>query len=142
MNDHQPHYNTKLENFCEFPVRALIFLIKKLELFHLFQKYAEDCRTKRTYSLASLLMVALQMLIFRCPSKNHFYQNKKLGRPNAYRNLAALAKIEEDHFPHSKTLDDAFWCLNPSDLEPILFDLFKKLRSSKLFYNHYSDSKG
>ena len=141
MNDPELYYNTKIEFFCEFPVRALVFLIKKLNVFSLFQKYAKDCRAKSTYSLASLLMIALQMLIFRSPSKNDFYQNKKLGRSHSYRNLGTLAQIQEDCFPHSKTLDDAFWRLNPSHLEPILFDLFKKLRSSKLFYNHSSLKK-
>ena len=81
------------------------------------------------------------MLLFRCPSKNDFYQNKKLGRPESYRNLGALAKIKKDSFPHSKTLDDAFRCLNPSNLEPILFNIFKKLCSAKLFYNHPSLKK-
>jgi hypothetical protein len=142
MNGQQLHYNTKFENFCEIPVRLFIILIKKLNIFHLFQKYAKDCRAKKgTYSLASLLMVALQMLFFRSPSKNDFYQNRKQGRFKSYRNLGVLAQIKEDCFPHSKTLDDAFWRLNPSNLEPILFDIFKKLRSSKLFYNHPSLKK-
>jgi hypothetical protein len=142
MNSQQLHYNTKFENFCEIPVRLVILLIKKLNIFHLFQKYAEDCRTKKgTYSLASLLMVALQMLFFRRTSKNDFYQNRKQGRLKSYQNLAFLAQIKKDYFPHSKTIDDVFWRLNPSNLEPILFDIFKKLRSSKLFYNHPSLKK-
>lgn len=136
-------YNTKFENFTDIPVRCLIFLLKKLHIFDLFQKYAQDGRTKEgTYSIASLLMVALQILLFRSPSKNHFYQNKKLKRPHFYKNLGALANVKDDQFPHSKTIDDAFWLLgDSSQFEPVLFDLFKKLRSSKLFYNHPSLKK-
>src|ERR1700722_1754914 len=117
MNSQQVHYNTKFENFCEIPVRLFILLIKKLNIFHLFQKYAEDGRAKKgNYSLASLLMVALQMLFFRSPSKNDFYQNRKQGRRQSYRNIGTLAQITGDDFPHSKTLDDAFWRLNSSSL--------------------------
>lgn len=138
----QSYYNTKLENFVDVPVRSLIFLLKKLKISSFFEKYVKDVRAKKgIYSIPSLLMIALQILMFRSRSKNHFYQNKKLGRARAYKNLGVLAQIREDRFPHSKTLDDAFWILNPTELEPILFDIFKHLRSSKLFKNHPSLKK-
>ena len=86
-------------------------------------------------------MVAFEMLIFRSPSKNRFYQKKKLGRADAYRQLSFLAGIEQGQFPCSKTIDDAFLLLDPKDLEPIPFEIFKKLRSSKLFTNHPSLKK-
>jgi len=137
MNHLHPHYSTEFENFVDVPVRSLVFLLKKLKLFNLFQSLIPDSRAKKgTYSMASLLMVSLQMLLFRSPSKNDFYQNKKLGREKAYHNLSRLAGIEGNYFPHSKTIDDAFWNLNPVHLEPFLFQLFHFLRSSKLFKNH------
>ncbi len=140
MEDPQVNTNIKSKNFLDIPVRSLIFLIKKLKLFDLFELYAKDCRAKQaTYPLASLLMVGLEILLFRYKSKNDFYQNRILDR--SYKNLGHLAHIKEDLFPHSKTLDDAFWILNPSDLEPILFTIFKSIRSSNLFTNHRSLKK-
>ena len=114
MNCQQFDCNTK-ENFVDIPVRLLIFLIKKLDLFTLFQTYVKDGREKKgIYSIASLLMVALQMPIFRCPSKNDFYQNRKLGRGCCYKNLGALAQIKCQQFPHCKTIDDAFFIFKSS----------------------------
>ena len=131
--------NTKnTKNFEDIPVRCLAFLVKKLHIYDLFEKYARDGRTRKTYSIASLLMAALEIVLFRSPSKNHFYQNKKLGREAQYKNLGKMAQIKSERFPHSKTIDDAFLSLNPTDLEPILFDLFKALCSAKLFSHHPS----
>lgn len=132
MDSQQLHYNTSLENFIDISARSLVFLFRKLHIYDLFEKYAKDNRAKKCiYPIASLLMIALQIVLFRSPSKNDFYQNKKLGKN--YRNLGALANIKEGIFPHSKTIDDAFLALDSSSLEPILFDIFKHLHSSKLF---------
>lgn len=135
--------NTKeTKNFEDIPVRCLTFLLKKLHIYELFEKYPQDSRERQgIYSIASLLMIALEMLLFRSPSKNDFYQNKKLGREAYYKNIGKIAHIKGDKFPHSKTIDDAFLSLDPSDLEPILFDVFKALRSSKLFLHHQSLKK-
>ena len=78
--------NTKTtKNFEDIPVRDVIFILKKLHIYSLFEKYAQDGRSRQgSYSIASLLMVALEMLLFRSPSKNDFYQNKKLGRESGY----------------------------------------------------------
>ena len=137
MNDLKANSNINNNFFVDIPVRSLIFILKKLRILALFKKHVRDSRAKKgTYSIESLLMVALEILLFRAPSKNNFYQNRKLGRVNAYRNLGQLAGIKEDCFPHSKTLDDAFWLLKPDDLEPCLFEIFEQLCSSKLFTNH------
>jgi|SRR5829696_692578 len=129
--------NTK--NFEDIPVRGLNFLLKKLHIYDLFERYARDGRQRRgPYTIASLLMVGLEMLLFRSPSKNDFYQNQKLGRGACYRNLGKIACIKKGGFPHCKTIDDAFLSLDSTDLEPILFDIFNTLRLSKLFSNHPS----
>jgi hypothetical protein len=137
MSDFQFNVNTKFKNFVDIPVRSLIFLLKKFRLYDLFEEHVRDPRVKKsTYSIASLLMVAFEMLIFRSPSKNRFYQKDKLGRKEAYHQLAFLAGIKEERFPSSKTLDDLFWLIDPKDLEPVPFEIFKKLRINKLFTNH------
>lgn len=135
------HIKTK-KNFENIPVRGLTFLIKKLHIYDLFDKHARDGRVRKgSYSIASLLMVVLEILLFRSFSKNDFYQNKKIGREACYRNLGKIAQLKKERFPHSKTIDDALLSLNPSDLEPILFDIFKALRSAKLFSHHSSLKK-
>jgi hypothetical protein len=137
-----PNHTKETKKFEDIPVRWLIFLLKRLGICGLFEKYVQDGRQRQgTYSITSLLMVALEILLFRSPSKNEFYQNKKFEREACYRNLGKIAQIEEDTFPHSKTIDDAFLSLDPSDLEPILFDVFKALHSAKLFSNHPSLKK-
>lgn len=140
MKSLYPNNIKSTKNFEDIPVRGLVFLIKKLRIYNLLEKYARDGRVRRgSYSIASLLMVALEVLLFRSPSKNDFYQNRKLGREACYRNLSKIAQIEK--FPHSKTIDDALLSLDPSDLEPILFKIFKTLCSAKLFSCHPSLKK-
>lgn len=136
------HCNKEKEFFEAIPVRGLIFVLKKLHVYDLFEKYARDGRTKQgSYSIASLLMAALAIILFRSPSKNDFYQNKKLGGEEKYKNLSGFTSIQGDRFPHSKTLDDAFLSLEPQSLEPILFHIFKRLCSDKLFSLHPSLKK-
>lgn len=107
------------------------FIIQKLGIYALFEKHAKEERHKKCmYSISSLLMLALHLLLFRCRSKNDFYQKKKLGK--SYKNIAKLSHLKEDQFPHSKTIDDAFLSLDPLSLEPILLDVFKKLMTSFL----------
>jgi hypothetical protein len=86
-------------------------------------------------------MAALSIILFRSPSKNDFYQNKKLRGEESYKNLRGFTHIQGKRFPHSKTIDDAFLSLEPQSLEPILFDIFKSLRSFKLFSLHPSLKK-
>lgn len=125
----QLNYNTKAQKWDLIPAKFLNFLFKKLHLFDLFAKNVKDMRAKKgKYSIASLLMCALQMILFRFPSKNDFYQNKKDKR--SYKNFAKLSHIEEDSFPHSKTIDDAFWNLDAQDVAQVLFDLFDELKTS------------
>jgi hypothetical protein len=137
MTNLYSNYTQYTKKFEDLPARGLIFLLKKLHLYELFKRHAKDGRLKRgLYSIASLLMVAFEILLFRCPSKNDFYQSKKRGRGFFYKNLGLLAQIPGQRFPHCKTIDDAFLSLDPSSLEPILFDIFKSLISAKLFSNH------
>jgi hypothetical protein len=135
------NFEEGLVKFESIPVRGLIFLLKKLHIYELFVTYARDERIRQgTYSIASLLMVALEIILFRSPSKNDFYQNKKLGRKEGYKRLGTIAYIKGEQFPHSKTLDDAFLSLDPICLEPVLFALFKQLCSSK-FFSHLALKK-
>jgi hypothetical protein len=81
-------------------------------------------------------MVGLYHFLFCSQSKNYFYQSDYQGR--SYKSLSRLAEINQDHFPVIKTFDDLFIMLNPNDLEPFLFNLFKDLCCTKVFH----DTKG
>jgi hypothetical protein len=142
MIDSYLNHTKETKNFEDIPARGIAFLLKKLHIYRLFTKYAQDGRVRQgLYPIASLLMVALEMLLFRSPSKNEFYQNKQCGRERWYKNLGTIAQLKGDRFPHSKTIDDAFLSLDPSDLVPILFDIFKHLYAAKLFNLHPSLKK-
>lgn len=139
MNLLYSQYNTKVENFVDTPVRSIIFLIKKLKLLSLFETHVKDGRLKKgNYSVKSLMMSAMSMVLFRSESKNNFYQVRKLGRSEAYKNLGILAEIEGNTFPDIKTIDNFFLGINYRDLEPIPFRISKYLLSSKFFSNHLS----
>jgi hypothetical protein len=134
----QSHYNIK--DFCAYPVRSLIFILKKLHIRELFKTHVRDPRLRQgRYSLESLLTIGLCHFLFRSQSKNNFYQSYYQGR--SYRSLSRLAEIDQEHFPVVKTLDDLFMMLNPNDLEPLLFNLFKDLCRRKLF-THDKWTKG
>jgi hypothetical protein len=109
MNLLYSQYNTKIENFVDTPVRSLIFLVKKIKLLSLFETHVKDGRLKKgDYSVKSLMMSAMSIVLFRSDSKNNFYQVRKLGRSKAYKNLGILAEIEGNTFPDVKTIDDFF----------------------------------
>jgi hypothetical protein len=130
-----PLNDNTTQEFTEVSVRPLILLLKKLKVFGLFEKHVEDARLRKGVFLApSLMMAALEMQIFRTRSKNHFFD--QLKRHVSSKNLSHL--ICAQSFPNVKTIDDFLMMLNPSRLEPILFEIFKKLQKIKLFTHHPS----
>ena len=130
----KPNDNINLLNFVEYPVRSLIFLLKKLKLENLFKQHINDPRYRvDKYSLVSLLMMGLFTHLFRSPSKNEFFQH--LLRPNR-RSLAKLAGIQSDELPCARTIDDAFAKLDQEQLKPILPAIFHFLYQQKVFRLH------
>jgi hypothetical protein len=133
-----PYINTKFKNFVEIPVRALKWLMTKLKISSLFKKHIKEARqSKSCYSLDSLLMSGLMVPLFRQPSRHQFYQH--LFLPNAQiDNLAHFSGIKDKKFPSSRTLEDNYQLLKPSQMQDVLFDLFANLIKSKVFTNHPS----
>lgn len=123
------HYNK--ENFIRYPVRLVRHLLKVSGLEKLFEKHVRDPRYEQIkYSLTSLLLVGVFVYLFRAGSKNNFYQQLYQGRSG--RSLARLIGIDCDRLPDISTIDNLFLMLDPHDLIPILFDLFKWLLSRKV----------
>lgn len=130
----KPNDSINLLNFVEYPVRSLVFLIKKLKLANLFKEHVKDQRSRvDKYDLVSLLMIGLFIHLFRSPSKNEFFQH--LLRPNRW-SLAKLAGIQGNEVPCARTIDDAFAALDPEQLKPILPAIFRFLYQQKVFKLH------
>jgi hypothetical protein len=130
-----PDYNPD-QSFFKYPVRSLIFLLKKLKIRWLLERNIKDPRStiNRTYDLYSLLMRGFSIPLFRSRSKHDFSQNFK--RPDAKKAFAKYASIDQENIPCTRSQDDLFLEINPDDFQTILSDLFSYLRNQKLFKLH------
>jgi hypothetical protein len=133
--DHSgPECITTRQNFVEYPIRLLKFVLKKLRIRELFDTHVWDPRSRvDKYDLTFLLMHGLFTHLFRVPSKNKFHIH--LLRPAASN---AVAKFNDDkqHCPCIRTLDDVLINLHSEDFLPILPAIFRRLCRDKLFQLH------
>src|SRR6516225_3764735 len=130
MKTSKPDSTTKQQNFVEYPIRLLKFVLKKLRIRELFRTYVRDPRSRiDKYDLTFLLMHGLFTHLFRSPSKHKFHL--QLLRQEASR---AVAKFngEQDHCPCTRTLDDVLIDLDPDDFQPILPAIFRALCRKKV----------
>ena len=137
MNVHSSSisYTTNEQNFVEYPIRSLKFLLRKLKIKELFNSHVHDPRSRvDNYDLSSLLMHGLITHLFRSPSKNKFHLH--LLRSNASRAVARFNGIEKTNSPCTRTLDDVLIDLNPDDFHPILPSIFRFLCRQKVFLLH------
>ena len=132
-----PHTTINCQNDDAFLIRLLKFVLKKLKIRELFERYIQDPRVRVDhYGLTFLLMHALLTHIFRSPSKNKFHQQTL--RPQA---SAAVAKFIDlagyiDHCPCPRTIDNVLTHLNPDDFKSILPEIFRSLCRRKVFQLH------
>ncbi len=130
-----PHCSTDQQNFVDYPIRSLRFILKKLKIKELFHRFVHDPRTRvDDYDLSSLLMHGLSTHLFRCPSKNKYHLH--LMRLNASSAVAKFNGIEKGGSPCVRTFDDVLLNLNPHDFLPILPSIFRKLCRYKVFQLH------
>jgi hypothetical protein len=130
----KPQNTTNYQNFNEYPIRLLKFVLKKLKIRELFNKHIQDPRSRvDKYGLTFLLMHGLLTHIFRSGSKNEFRLN--LLRPRA---SSAVAHFNgnQNHSPSTRTLDDVLIELNPEEFQPILPAIFRSLCRGKVFQLH------
>jgi hypothetical protein len=115
--------------------QPLRLILKKTGIYDLFEKYISDHRRAEstTYSIASILMHALSLLLLRQPSKNAFHDAETLS-PSLKPNLAKL--ICASSTPCPKTVEDVMLKLNAEELEPILPNLLRNLLRGKFFKLH------
>ena len=127
-------HTTNQQNFIEYPIRLLKFVLKKLKIRELFNRYVRDPRSRvDNYDLTFLLMHGLFTHLFRSPSKHKFYLH--LLKHSA---SAAVAKFNgnKNCCPCTRTLDDVLINLNPDDFQPILPAIFRSLCRGKVFQLH------
>ncbi|HXP48321.1 MAG TPA: hypothetical protein VN922_00110 [Bacteroidia bacterium] len=120
----------------EFNSRALRLILKKTKIYSLFEKYVSDPRSRISsiiYSIPSILMHALSLLILRQPSKNALHDAELLS-PYLKENLSKL--IRAPSTPCPKTVEDVMLKLDVSELESILPLLFRTLLRGKFFELH------
>lgn len=123
-----------VENFIDYPIRILKFVLDKLKIRPLFHHHIRDPRSRVDhYDLTSLLMHALSTHLFRCASKNEFRQH--LMRPNASQAVAKFNGMQ-GFSPCTRTLDDLLLNLNPDDFLQILPSIFRSLCRQKVFQLH------
>lgn len=119
----------------EFGSRTMRLILKKTKIYDLFEKYVSDTRRFSfiTYSIPSILMHSLSLLLLRQQSKNAFHDAEKLS-PYLKQNLARL--IQAPSIPCPKTIEDVMLKLDAGELEPILPLLFHHLLRGKFFKQH------
>lgn len=134
------HYN-KNNDFLDYPIRALKFILKKLKIKKLFEENIRDPRKKiddsddsMDYSLTSLSMHALCTHLFRFPSKNKFHLHLK--RKIASKALAKFNGTNKTCSPCPRTIDNVLLDLDVKDFLPILPAIFKRLIRQKIFQLH------
>lgn len=127
-------YSTN-QDFIEYPIRLLRFILNKLKIRDLLKSHVKDPRTRiDDYELDALLMLALSSHLFRSPSKNNFHLHLK--RPCASRSVAKFNGIQTEHCPSTRTIDDVVLELNPEQWISILPDIFRNLIRQKIFQLH------
>ena len=132
--DHSsPECTINQQNFVQYPIRLLKFVLRKLKIKELFLSVWDPRSRVDMYDLPFLLMYSLFTHLFRSPSKNKFHL--QLLRPEASK---AVAKFigEQDRCPCTRTLDDLFINLDPDDFQPILPAIFRALCRKKIFQLH------
>lgn len=129
------NYNINPQNFVEFPIRLLKFILKKLKIKELIKHHVKDPRARvDNYELDALLMLALQTHLFRSPSKNNFRQH--LMGASAARSMAKFVGFSSDNCPTVRTMDDVLIKLDPQHFAPILPKIFHALIRQRTFQLH------
>lgn len=135
VNSSKLNYITNQQNFAEYPIRSLKFLLKKLKIKELIERYVHDPRSRvDDYDLSSLIMNSLCMHLFRSSSKNKFRLHLK--RPSATNAVAKFNDMKKNSCPCTRTIDDVLLNLNPEDFLPILPAIFRFLCRQKVFQLH------
>jgi hypothetical protein len=134
---------SSIKRGSEFSSQTLRFILKKTKIYSLFEKYISDPRRvlSTIYSIPSILMHSLCLLLLRQPSKNAFHDAEKLSL-HLKQNLLKL--IHAPSTPSPKVTEDIMLKLDENELESILPNLFHQLLRGKFFQLHsefISDAK-
>ena len=88
----------------------------------------EDCRKKRHYELAELVMACVFMFVFRKGSRNAF--NNERSEKKFRKNYERIFRIR---LPHMDTVDEVMRILDENQLEKLKTEMVKVLTGRKMF---------
>jgi hypothetical protein len=91
----------------------------------------EDCRKKKHYELAELVMACVLMFIFRKGSRNAM--NNERTEEDFVRNYEKMFKIR---LPHMDTVDNVMRILDERQLEKLKTEMIRILIRKKTFHRH------
>lgn len=91
----------------------------------------EDCRKKKKYEIAELIMAAVLMFCLKKGSRNAF--NNEAEEEEFKRNYEMIFKV---HFPHMDTVDKVMRILEEKHLEKLKTELVRNLLKKKTFHKN------
>ncbi|MCP4106067.1 MAG: hypothetical protein GY749_11100 [Desulfobacteraceae bacterium] len=91
----------------------------------------EDCRNKKDYELAELIMAAVMMFVLKKESRNAFSNERE--EEELKNNYEKIFKVR---LPHMDTVDSVMRKLKESELEKLKTVLVKKLLKKRTFHKY------
>lgn len=122
-------------------VSIFIRYARRLKLSSLLGKIKDPRKGKITYSLETILSTAFATVLFRCESKNAFFNAATAdskSKSSIGQFCQTIAGCGGKELPNSKTVDDVLVKLNLDSMNDLLIGQFEQIRLSKVFHQ-YSD---
>ncbi len=138
LAEHSHSSEEDSNNFIKNPdVSLLILYFKRLKLEKILSRVSDLRKNIPTYSLPSVLLVALSTVLFRSGSKHAFHTEANSDEETREK-IAKFCGCSNERLPTIKTVDDALNNLSIEEMNGVLMDLFEQIRLSKLF-SQYRD---
>lgn len=131
-------FDQKIKLSSNKEAAILLRFLKHLRISKLFSQLSDKRQQSKTnYSNTSLSLWAFFTLLFRQGSKNSFRTTLE-GISCKKRKAISAFLMTDDTLPHSSTVDDYLCHLDAEQLNDVLFGIFQRAQTTKVFYNHVS----
>jgi len=114
----------------------IIEVISLQSLSSLLGKIEDPRKGKITYSLETILSTAFATVLFRCESKNAFFNAATAdskSKSSIGQFCQTIAGCDGKELPNSKTVDDVLVKLNLNSMNDLLLNQFEQFRLSKVW---------